>query len=57
MDPIVTLFLGIILGALAVTVVAFLFTRGKFDTLKSFVEDLKIQNVSLSQNSLILKTY
>ena len=49
MDPIVTLFLGIILGALAVTVVSFLFTRGKFDTLKSFVEDLKIQNVSLSQ--------
>ena len=49
MDPILTLLIGIILGALAVTVVSFLLAKSKFDILKSSAEDLKIQNVSLEQ--------
>lgn len=49
MDPIVTLFIGIILGTLAVAVVSFLLTRGKFDKLKSSAEVLKIQNASLEE--------
>ena len=49
MDPILTLLIGIILGALTVTVVSFLLAKSKFDTLKLSAEDLKIQNVSLEQ--------
>ena len=49
MDPILTLLIGIILGALAVTGVSFLLAKSKFDILKSSAEDLKIQNVSLEQ--------